>query len=125
MSKNNRASVTKENFAAKRACVLYVLVTIIWPVIVNCITSVENVMENITSVSAHLNLRHQKLLIFPVKRIPSKQRLIIFPAIKTLFYYKPLWPQQQTYLENYTQKHFYYLAVGAKELIFPQSYEKN
>ena len=44
-----------------------------------------------------------------------------FSAIKTLFYYKPLWPQQQTHLEIYTLKHFYYLTVGVKELIFPQS----
>ena len=33
-------------------------------------------MENITSVSAHLNLRNQTLLILPVKKSPSKQRPI-------------------------------------------------
>ena len=58
---------------------------------------------------------------FPVKKIPSMQLLIIFPAIKTLFYYKPLWPQQQTYLENCTHKYFHYLTMGVKELIFRHS----
>ena len=79
-------------------------------------------MENITSVSADLNPRNQALLILPVKKIPSKQRPVIFPAIKTLFYYKPLWPQQQTYRKNYILLLFY--SGSQRTYIFTDLREK-
>ena len=98
MSKITEPASRKKILRQKGLCFIYFSEEH-WSVLVNCITFVENAMENITSVSVHLNLRNQTLLILPVKTIPSKQRPIIFPAIKTLFYYKPLWPQQQTHLE--------------------------
>ena len=67
----------------------------------NCITSVENVMKNITSVSSRLNHQNETLLILPVKRILSKQRPIIFPTVKTLFYYTVL----STVLFGHSNKH--------------------
>ena len=84
-------NLKKENFVTKRF-VSYVLIQTILPLLVNCITSVKNVMENITSVFVQLKLQNQTLLIVLIKKIPSKQRQIIFPASKTMIHYKPLGP---------------------------------
>ena len=107
MSKNNRASTMKKK---KRVCVLASFCKLHY-------------------ICRKCNRKHHiSVCIFePSEPNPPSQEDSIeassnnFSAIKTLFYYKLLWPQQQTYLENYTQKHFCYLAVGVKEFIFPLS----
>ena len=118
MSKNNRASVTKKLLRQKGLCF-------------TCFSK-EHLASSckLHYICRKCNGKHHiSICIFepsksnvtnPPSQEDSKQRSIIFPAIKTLFYYKLRWSQQQTYLKIYIQKHFYCLTVGDKYLIFPQ-----